>query len=225
MAKIGRLVDVVSRALGLPRETVVSHGRNLRESGLLSSKGAERGRGRGAAEMTFEDAAKLLLVVVASEATRDSVKTLQIMTELERVPGQSFTSTDKTVVEAIVNAMQRVGLTRAKGRLHPGYLRQHGALWSEAALTFHSVLGVDSGKYPRIVHVRDLLSPGSRNTAPAAALQNRPRLFGSFLTKGWPADQKDLSAVVGTAPGLLQTRYVSFPAFADIAFAVDPNVA
>jgi hypothetical protein len=70
MASPGILVDAIAAALGMPRETVTVHDRNLVAAGLRS----KHGRGRGAAAVTPLDAARLLTAILASAQIKDSVQ-------------------------------------------------------------------------------------------------------------------------------------------------------
>jgi hypothetical protein len=69
----GQLVKAVSLALDVPEETVVQHDRNLVVAGLRTT-GA---RGRNAPSVTPLDAARLLVAVLASVRTKDSVDTVR----------------------------------------------------------------------------------------------------------------------------------------------------
>jgi hypothetical protein len=69
----GQLVKAISIALEVPEETVVQHDRNLVVAGLRT-KG---GRGRSAPQVTWVDAARLLVATLASFRTKDSVATVR----------------------------------------------------------------------------------------------------------------------------------------------------
>jgi hypothetical protein len=64
------LVRAVSKVLGLPEETVVQHDRQLAEHGYRTSGG----RGRSAAKVTTDDAAKLLVAVLAAPVSGPIVR-------------------------------------------------------------------------------------------------------------------------------------------------------
>lgn len=73
MATPAQLVKVVSDSLGVPERTVIIHDRNLAKAKLRTVGG----RGTGAAQMTAQDAARLLLATAGSLAVKDSTKTIQ----------------------------------------------------------------------------------------------------------------------------------------------------
>jgi hypothetical protein len=64
MALVSELTEVTAKALGYPLPTVRLFARRLREAGLLS----EAGRGRGAAQATPLDAARLLIALLATQS-------------------------------------------------------------------------------------------------------------------------------------------------------------
>jgi len=72
MATPGKLIAVIANALEIPERTVIVHDRKLSEAGLRSKKG----RGPSAAQVTYQDAAYLIIAVVASELIRDSAQTV-----------------------------------------------------------------------------------------------------------------------------------------------------
>lgn len=73
MASPGELVATLAEAVGLPRATLVSHDRLLRDAGLRS----KNGRGRGAPKVTPRDAAHLLTALLASAEVKDSVHSVR----------------------------------------------------------------------------------------------------------------------------------------------------
>jgi hypothetical protein len=68
VAVLSDLVETLANATGIPQSTVFAYGRFAREAGFVSQKG----RGRGAAEMTERDAANLLIAVGATDITREA---------------------------------------------------------------------------------------------------------------------------------------------------------
>jgi hypothetical protein len=70
MASPGQLVETIASALGVPRQTVIQHDRQL------AAKGYRRkgGRGRSAIRVTTEDAASLLIAVAAAPVSGPVVK-------------------------------------------------------------------------------------------------------------------------------------------------------
>lgn len=68
MATSGELIDATSRVLGIPRATVETYYRSLREAGLVT-KG---GRGPSAAKMTPRDAAHLLVACGGARFEREA---------------------------------------------------------------------------------------------------------------------------------------------------------
>jgi hypothetical protein len=100
MAKSGRLIETMAAAMGLPRTRVVTTFRGLRPASMISIYG----RGMGAAEMTEEDAA-VLLVAIATSATASYVETatrcllglpLRGLARTEPSPGQKEAVTRDT---------------------------------------------------------------------------------------------------------------------------------
>jgi hypothetical protein len=69
----GELVKAISIALDLPEETVVQHDRNLAVAGLRTT-GA---RGRNAPHVTYLDAARVIVAMLGSVRTKDSVETIR----------------------------------------------------------------------------------------------------------------------------------------------------
>src|SRR5258708_14243115 len=88
MASPGELVDVVARALGVPKATVTNHDRNLLKAGLRT----KYGRGWAAANITPRDAAHLLTAILASAQVQDSVSSVQRYTETRPHPPGSAKS-------------------------------------------------------------------------------------------------------------------------------------
>ena len=81
----GQLVKAVALALDVPEETVVQHDRNLVVAGLRT-KG---GRGRSAAKVTPLDAARLIVAVLGSLRTKDTVATVRALEKTEFDPPKS----------------------------------------------------------------------------------------------------------------------------------------
>jgi hypothetical protein len=81
----GQLVKAVALALDVPEETVVQHDRNLVVAGLRT-KG---GRGRSAAKVTPLDAARLIVAVLGSLRTKDTVATVRAFEKTEFDPPKS----------------------------------------------------------------------------------------------------------------------------------------
>ena len=84
MAKLSDLITALSRLLPLPEQTVAVYARLLREARLLSTGG----RGPGAANMTPDDCARLLLAIMAADQVKDAVSAV------ERFGGHSPSSLD-----------------------------------------------------------------------------------------------------------------------------------
>jgi hypothetical protein len=68
VATLSELTRGLAIATGLPEATVFAYGRFAREAGYISQKG----RGRGAAEMTVTDAANLLIALAGTATTREA---------------------------------------------------------------------------------------------------------------------------------------------------------
>jgi hypothetical protein len=86
----GQLVRAVSIALNVPEETVTEHDRNLIVAGLRT-KG---GRGRSAPQVTPLDAARLLVAVLGSIRTKDSVDTVGVFEQAILVKPMSAAETE-----------------------------------------------------------------------------------------------------------------------------------
>lgn len=71
MATPKQLVELVAEVTGVPLATVIVHDRNLLAAGLRT----EGTRGRGKSNVTFVDAARLILAVSASRSVKDSALT------------------------------------------------------------------------------------------------------------------------------------------------------
>lgn len=68
MAKLAQLIEGTARTSGLPLGTVNLAARHLREAGLIASGG----RGPGGAEMSYRDAANLLIGVASAMTVKDA---------------------------------------------------------------------------------------------------------------------------------------------------------
>jgi hypothetical protein len=73
MATLNDLVEAVAGVTGLPRANVFAYGRFARQARMIG----QLGRGRSAAEMTFSDAANLLIAVAGTAVTREAGATVK----------------------------------------------------------------------------------------------------------------------------------------------------
>lgn len=73
MAKLSDLIPTLAQVLPMPEQTVAVIARSLRQERLLSTGG----RGPGAADMTPEDCARLLLAIMATDQVKDAVRAVQ----------------------------------------------------------------------------------------------------------------------------------------------------
>ncbi len=73
MAKLSDLIPTLAHVLPMPEQTVSVIARALRKERLISTGG----RGPGAADMTPEDCARLLLAIMAADQVKDSVEASQ----------------------------------------------------------------------------------------------------------------------------------------------------
>lgn len=94
MATPKELVAKVAELTGVPEGTVVQHDRNLSVAGLRTMGG----RGRAAAQVTYQDAANLLIAVAGSRNVKDSVKTVQEYAELKARDPMVFDDDGKDVI-------------------------------------------------------------------------------------------------------------------------------
>lgn len=78
MAKLSDLIPTLARVLPVPEQTVAVIARSLRQERLLSTGG----RGPGAANMTPEDCARLLLAIMTADQVKDSVRAVQTFWDL-----------------------------------------------------------------------------------------------------------------------------------------------
>ncbi|MBI1620796.1 hypothetical protein [Aquamicrobium zhengzhouense] len=94
MATPKELVAKVAELTGVPEGTVVQHDRNLSVAGLRTVGG----RGRAAAQVTYQDAANLLIAVAGSRNVKDSVKTVQEYAELKARDPMVFDDDGRDVI-------------------------------------------------------------------------------------------------------------------------------
>lgn len=73
MAKLSDLIPTLAQVLPMPEQTVAVIARALRKERLISTGG----RGPGAADMTPEDCARLLLAIMAADQVKDAVEASQ----------------------------------------------------------------------------------------------------------------------------------------------------
>lgn len=210
MTTIGKLVDIVSRALGLPRESVAVHARNLRGSDHIATKG----RGRGAARMTTRHAARLLIAAASSPATKDSVETVESFADLRALRVRALRlhpePLPRNFESFVVDRMEAIVTDRDAGRLNDGYLRTVVDRGPTSAIEFVAALGFETKRFPRRALVR--WYPTKAHVEDRATL---PTL--SFLPEGF---LDALGQRLPLAPGLFQERHVSFTAFHDIAVSI-----
>ena len=69
MAKLSDLIPTLAQVLPMPEQTVAVIARALRQERLISTGG----RGPGAADMTPDDCANLLLAIMAADQVKDAV--------------------------------------------------------------------------------------------------------------------------------------------------------
>jgi hypothetical protein len=90
MALLSTMVKAVAEVEGLDETHVGWIARHLREAGLI----AQAGRGRGAARMSANDAANLLIAVNASTSAKDAVRTANIFSNT-RLNGDSVSKSSR----------------------------------------------------------------------------------------------------------------------------------
>jgi hypothetical protein len=73
MAKLSDLIAALSQLLPMPEQTVAVYARLLRQERLLSTGG----RGPGAANMSPDDCARLLLAIMAADQVKDAVEAVE----------------------------------------------------------------------------------------------------------------------------------------------------
>lgn len=79
MATLSSLVEAVAGVTGLPTATVFAYGRFARQAGVIG----QSGRGRSAAEMSFADAANLLIAIGGTGVTREAGSTVETFRNLK----------------------------------------------------------------------------------------------------------------------------------------------
>ena len=79
MARLSDLVATVSQVIGLPTATVQFYARLLREAGHIR----QAGRGLSAARMDSDDAAALLLGLIAADQPKDTVEAFEKFIDLK----------------------------------------------------------------------------------------------------------------------------------------------
>jgi len=79
MAKLSDLIPALAQVLAMPEQTVAVIARALRKERLISTGG----RGPGAAKMTAEDCARLLIAIMAADQVKNSVAAVQNFWALE----------------------------------------------------------------------------------------------------------------------------------------------
>lgn len=94
MASPKELVSEIAKQTGVPEGTVVQHDRNLSVAGLRTMAG----RGRAAAQVTYQDAANLLIAVAGSRNVKDSVKTVEEYANLKARDPMVFNDNGEKVV-------------------------------------------------------------------------------------------------------------------------------
>lgn len=91
MATSGEMIKIVADALQLPTATVTSYHRVLRQEGLVT-KG---GRGRSAAQMSAEDAAKLVITLLGSDCLEEAPAICRLLCEM--CSGEGVTEDFETI--------------------------------------------------------------------------------------------------------------------------------
>ena len=180
MATSGELTVTISKALGVPFETVREHLRNIRRTPNTITFS---GYGRSAAAMTPRDAVRLLLAVAGSQVfvknskvTLDGFRRLQPIKYVRR-PVEAG-ERPPTLEDHLVRLMER--LIAGRDDLPSVYVRdarrpKHAAL----ALTLMSAATIGTRDPPRVAIARHYTDEGSGAlsfaTSPAGPRQSSPR--------------------------------------------------
>lgn len=209
MATSGELCKSVAAALGIPFETTREHLRNIRRVGLISFKG----HGRGAAEMTTLDAARLLIAAAASPYTKASVVTVESFGSLLPSRERRLKSNLETY---LANMLQR--LNDERSNLAPAYFRPsevNSGPNSRMALTFVSAVNATPTDFPMAAIVRRFRNEGGTLDVEAV------RFASDVLAE--PVANATSFAVQVKSVGLIQTREVPAWTLAEIAHSLIAN--
>lgn len=211
------LADVVGDALGITRASAQLHLKTIRVDGQISFKGY----GRGAADMTSLDAARLVISVAGSTFAKDSAQVLErfagltpVGTKRSQIKLEDFLS--ERIAELPMPVMPELR-DRSVGRSF-GSRRL-----AQTALQLYEPIGEKVDKAPRYAVVRWLEREG----------HSKRRIFGSAghwrnpTRKGVEEDESDTGAaefhdILGQYPihQLFQVRAVGRQALITIAAAL-----
>lgn len=208
MATSGQLCQSIASALGVPFETTREHLRNIRRAGMISFKG----HGRGAAEMTTLDAARLLIATAASPFVKDSVVTVEAFGLL--LPDRRWRRRDNMETQ-LANMMQR--LIDEKHDLAPAYSRpveQFAGAESRMALSFISAVAARPVDYPVVAVLRRF-----RNAYASFSVDFEQVRFASGPGSE-SIDDATRYAIRFSQAGLIQTREVPAWTLAEIAHSL-----
>lgn len=213
MATSGQLCRKTAAALGVSFETAREHLRNIRRAGKISFKGY----GRGAAAMTAQDAARLLLTVAGSYFVKDSLATLKGFGGLESIgsgkPMRGSLSGEvrprARLENYLAHEIERLRASIADGSLPEFYTppsSKDGWRRATLAVTLVSAVREDSEDIPRFAIVRQLSQSGAVSSLP-------------FASPKWPEKVIGVTEYVLRVKnvGLVQERHVTAWALAEIA--------
>jgi len=208
MATSGELTQAVSKALGVPFETVREHLRVIRR---VPNTISFSGYGRSAAAMTPRDAVRLTLAVAGSQFVKDSKTTLDAFRKLQPI---------------------RLARRQSDSRERPPSLEDYLIEIVEALIASRDNLPAPYVRHPRSPRngaiALTLLSgatAGSREP-PRAAIARRHTDTGvgavSFATPGWsnPVLSEAEYATAWPEIGLVYSHHVTTWAFAEIALSL-----
>jgi hypothetical protein len=211
VATSGELCTAIASTLGIPFETTREHLRNIRRAGMISFKG----HGRGAADMTALDAARLLITAAASPFVKDSIETLQGFGELKlarktsRPRGMRCSPAKVTMETYLAEVIE--DLIDGKEALAPAYRPPHEGD-SRIALRMMSVVAARPADFPRSASIYRFFDSG-------VAMDFSVANFSSRELSRATLDSDDFANQVRIA-GLLQTRVVPAWALAAIAHSL-----
>jgi hypothetical protein len=119
MATLSELVDTIARVEGIDSATVTLIARSVREAGLITTGG----RGLSAAQMTYRDAANLVIAVNASPTAREAEETVHTYRALEgRSLEFAFKGSKKPKLGNFGDALETLIAAAAIGKLPDVYL-------------------------------------------------------------------------------------------------------
>lgn len=191
MATLSELVEIVAAVEGIDLATVRLIARNLREAGLI----ATRGRGLSAAKMTLADAANLLIAVNATDKVREAAQTVHTYRRLEaygRWTGRRFRFGD--ALEQLIQAASNKALPEQYvfDPVPPLVAEYFAKGEAEVVVVFHrpvpnGQIGIATSEHERVWLGES--APYSSDKARKKYFKNQTSIGYEFL---WPGSEEEL---------------------------------